>query len=66
MSWSGLIFVTACIILGIYDGIAVLIYGVDGSISRWISDAAGNSAIIPFVFGVLCGHWFGPMHPRKK
>lgn len=53
-----IIVIVAVILLSLYDIVAA-IYGGDGStISEVIRNAAYKAPIVPFVFGVLCGHWF--------
>lgn len=53
------------IVIAIYDAIAVTLWGVDGSISRFLQVTAFKSPALTFAFGFLAGHFFGYMQPPK-
>lgn len=43
--------------------IIVALFGVNSTISEVIYGYAFKYPIIPFSFGVFCGHWFWPVKP---
>jgi len=49
------------IVIAIYDGIAVSLWGVSGSVSKWIQRTAISSPMFSFSFGFIAGHLFGYM-----
>jgi hypothetical protein len=65
MNWKR---VTACVciatvaLLLVYDGVAALLGGQDATISLVITNAS-RWPIIPFAFGLLCGHLFAQNTP---
>ncbi len=60
-------FVIAIILLvGVYDVVAITIWGTNATISRVVGvEASFDAPTIPFAFGFLMGHLFWPQ-PRKK
>lgn len=62
MSRTRLLITTVIVILGIYDGIAVMFGGVDVSISRLFSSVSSYPGPV-FVLGYIAGHVFGWMTP---
>lgn len=54
------------IIIGVYDGIMVTLYGVDASVSRFLQNTSFDSPAFVFMCGFVCGHVFGYMKPVKK
>lgn len=51
------------IILAVYDVVAIYLWGIDASISRWMQKTGTTSPFLIFVTGWLCGHWWGNMTP---
>ena len=60
---SGLLLTAACIILAIWDMIAVLTGGVQASESSFIRKTAQRFPLFVFAVGVLVGHFFAAMVP---
>lgn len=42
----------------IYDGIILMLYGFEATISEFIVTLSFSEPIVPFLAGVLCGHLF--------
>lgn len=63
---TAVVCVVAVIVVGVYDAVAVTMWGVDGSVSRYLQDTAVASPITSFGFGFIAGHVFGYMPPRVK
>jgi hypothetical protein len=54
-----IIVVSFCALLGAYALYAFLVYGRTGSVSTFVRTLSHDWPIIPFLFGVLAGHfWF--------
>lgn len=53
--------IASVLIIGIADAIA-LIQGSDNTLSQLVYDSAKKSPIIPFLVGLVCGHFFWPMY----
>lgn len=53
-----IILISFVIILSMYDIWALIFGGVDATISRIVLSYAKDYPIIPFAFGVVCGHLF--------
>lgn len=52
---------------GLYDLWAVVVGGVDLSISQFVTDHVGNYPFLMFMCGMLVDHFFGfTMVPRTK
>lgn len=58
MKTTGIFCIVIMIILGIYDGIAVLQGSTMSSISRWIIETGYYSPCFTLLFGCLIGHLF--------
>ena len=58
--------VVTVLLIGVYDAIALFVWGVGATISRVVGvDASFDAPTIPFAFGVLMGHLFWHQ-PRKQ
>ena len=53
------IVIAVTVILIGYD-IAAYLFGKNATISVFITDLSYYTPIVPFIAGVLCGHWFWP------
>lgn len=63
MTWTKLIITATFISVALYDLVAVAIFGVDGSVSRFMQDVGFRSPVIVLVIGFLLGHFWGYMPP---
>jgi hypothetical protein len=67
MNWkrvtAGVCIATVALLLA-YDGVAALLGGQDATISLVITNAS-RWPIIPFAFGLLCGHLFAQNTPSR-
>lgn len=61
MNTSGILLVAACIIIAIWDLIAVRMFGVKQSVSWYIRQQAILHPTIILAIGVLIGHFFAAM-----
>jgi hypothetical protein len=61
MTTSGLILTVCCIIIAIWDLIAVKRYGVKYSVSYYIQQTGVTHPTLIFAMGFLCGHFFAGM-----
>ena len=59
-----IVFSTLCII-GLYDVFALMAWGEDHTVSRFVQSDILDLPVATFVVGVLFGH-FGLLLPRKK
>lgn len=66
MTTSGLILTACCIVVAIWDLIAVKNWGVNYSVSRWIQQQAVKHPSLLFAMGFLCGHFFASMVPISQ
>lgn len=57
--------ITACCIAG-YDLAAYLVSGNDATISNAVLEWSQAWPILPFVFGILCGHLFWPQYLSQE
>jgi hypothetical protein len=60
-----IIIVAITAFLIVWDVYAILKGGVESSISSIIIVHSHEYPILPFAFGVLCGHFFWRMKPNK-
>ena len=65
MTTSGLVTVTACIVVAIYDMVAVRSGGVENSVSWFIRQTAVDHPTLILACGILIGHWFCAMEPQR-
>ncbi len=56
--------VAVTVVVVLYDVAAVLMGGVDATVSRVLLTESGRHPWIPFLFGVLCGHLFFPQRVK--
>ena len=66
MNTSGLLLITCCIVLAIWDMIAVWRYGIDNSVSRFVQRVGRAHPLFIFALGVLVGHFFAAMTPEPQ
>jgi hypothetical protein len=64
MTYTRLICTILIIALGIYDGVMVALYGIDGSVSRYFQDIGYGSPFVLITLGYILGHFFGWMTPN--
>jgi hypothetical protein len=57
---TGILLVTLAFLL-LYDAIAVNLFGYPGTISIVVYEASKNWPIIPFLAGIVCGHFWFPL-----
>ena len=55
MHWT---FVTLCLALLVYEGVALTTRASGDTISEIIWNVAATRPLIPFLAGLLCGHFF--------
>ena len=66
-STTALVVFALLLAAGLYDLYAVVLGGVDASISQFITDTVGNYPFLMFVCGMLVDHFFGfTMIPQAK
>jgi hypothetical protein len=66
-STTALVVFSLLLAAGLYDLWAVVIGGVDASISQFVTDTVGNYPFLMFVCGMLVDHFFGfTMIPKAK
>jgi len=58
MTVSGLLIVVFAIILGIWDGLALLFYGFPATESFWLASVAKRYPSFVLCAGILIGHFF--------
>lgn len=66
MSWrraTAILIAVAVVALGAYDVVAYLRGGVEATISRTVEGWAFRNPIVPFLVGVLSGHFFWAQPP---
>lgn len=56
---TGWVIVCCLAVIGLYD-IAALWFPGRSMVSHVVLDFAGENPIVPFLFGVICGHLFWP------
>ena len=60
-----IIMIICAIFLVVYDVIAIMKGGTEASISSIIITASYQMPLIPFTFGILCGHFFWRMRTNE-
>ena len=60
-----LVLILTLVALLAYDALALWLWGYDGTISLVVFNAAKAWPIIPFLSGVVCGHFFFSVEGRK-
>ncbi len=66
-STTALVVFSLLLAAGLYDLWAVVIGGVDLSISQFVTDTVGNYPFLMFLSGMLVDHFFGfTMIPKAK
>ena len=66
-STTALVVFSLLLAAGLYDLWAVVIGGVDLSISQFVTDTVGNYPFLMFICGMLVDHFFGfTMIPKAK
>ena len=60
MELTQIVLVCVVLLLLAYDAAALVLGGVQATISRVILEWSRKYPIIPFLCGVLCGHLFWP------
>ena len=66
MTISGLVLVACCIIVAIWDLIAVRVFKIPGSVSWFIRQQAILHPTLVLALGVLIGHFFAAMVPQSQ
>ena len=66
MKTTPLVVLSVLIALALYDLGVVVFGGTSGTISAFLVKLGFTSPFIPFVIGVLCGHFFFYMSPVKE
>jgi len=64
MTASGLVLVACCIVVAIWDLIAVNTWGVNYSVSRFVQRSAIAHPSLILALGVIIGHFFAAMKPQ--
>ena len=63
MKTTPMVVLALLIVAGLYDLGVVVFGGTSGTISAFMVKLGFTSPFIPFVIGVLCGHFFFYMFP---
>lgn len=50
--------VVVVVVVLIYDAAALMLWGVESTVSRVVTRWSKQFPIIPFLVGVVAGHWF--------
>jgi hypothetical protein len=50
----------------LYDAIVVTLTGIDATISAAMIELAHNYPIVPFLVGLVCGHFFWGAKPNDR
>lgn len=58
LNYTEVFIIVVALMIAAYDVFAVIKWGVEGTISRELYQAAQRWPIIPFVLGMLAGHLF--------
>ena len=61
MKVSGYLICIVAIIVAIWDGIAVSLWGVEASVSWWFAGTGSMRPTFALCIGILIGHFFAPM-----
>lgn len=65
MTKTAFICTVLVIVLAIYDLLAVQLWGIDYSVSRWFQNTGFDGPYLIFTLGYLSGHFWGYMPPKR-
>lgn len=65
ISRTGIITTGVMITLGLYDLVVVSVNGAQASVSRFVTDKAGDSPVFVLMIGWLLCHFLGGTMPRR-
>ena len=63
---TGIITTGLMIALGLYDLVVVSTHGAQASVSRFVTDKAGDSPVFVLLIGWLLCHFLGGTMPRRS
>ena len=65
-TYTGYFILIAVVAIIVYDFVAIANGGKDASISQYLIDWSYQYPVMPFAFGIVCGHLFWRMPDKEK
>lgn len=65
MKLTALFITILLIVLSLFDLVQLSVFGIEGTVSKFMQVIGFEYPFLTFTFGFLCGHFFGYMKPTN-